>query len=324
MFFRKKFEKQEKFEKELYKAISKKLQQIEDVIEKEDKLFLYNQIKSSYINYFRVLLTDTGMLTEVEILEKLRSFNIGTDILSKIRKLFNFFIKVDYNNQEFKKEDLYGFLEDTKHVVEQIYTQKEADILSKEEKMSKKDKEKIEKSFVKSIDKIKKNYNAKKEILKEDVIKATEYYNILPSKIKEKYLKDFHYFCSHLPYLLQLIKEANEAGKRNQKELHQVIVKINKVFLKLDDHEQEDASSLFLKALDSEEENLNIGIMIGYNQIHQKNFEKATRIYKRMLEHYKKLNSDKKAYYKSVLMRYLQHLKNATVSKEEKIPISLR
>ncbi|MBR9676842.1 hypothetical protein GOV04_01770 [Candidatus Woesearchaeota archaeon] len=300
----------EKQETQIFNDMIAKIDKLTNNVEVVEKKIVYQELKKAIIEYFTRLLKTADSMTEQELVEKFGTLNVKSDTIDKAQRLFAYMLNIDYNNASYQKEDLYHLLEEMHQVIEQIYIQTKASTLSKEEKLAKAKQPLIIKKFQGVLAKIKKSYKTKNVISRELTIKATEYYNLLSQENKKKYESDFHYYCTNLPYILELLQKAKEM-KENQEELHQLIAKINKVFLKIPSEEQEGLSWQILKAIDSSEQKLNAYLMLGYNYIHSKKFNDARELYAEMIKYYNNLEEKKKKYYYNLLTRFLEHYTKA-------------
>lgn len=306
----KKLRKEERFEDKLTKSTLIEIENTFQHIEVNKKDYAYTILKNVFENYIKELFRIKNNITQDEILIKLKTFNIDSGTIKKTKFIIDFITSIEYNNIPYSKEEIYQLTEALKEVVEEIYTERIAHLMLNKENLSSLKKDVIEKKYLKNFAKLKNYYYKNKLISQKHIIKTTEYFEALPSNIKDKYSKDFHYYCRNLPYLLDLLHIAENSGDKHQDELHQIISKINKLFLKLDENEKKELYPRIINVINSDEQKLNMYLMMGYSYLHKKEIKKSLSIFQIINKHFDRMDNSKKSYYENVLNRFLQHIKN--------------
>lgn len=309
MFTKLKYKKLERYEKKLAKETKQKLLSLSTKLETNiSKEIIYNDAKLEFYSYLKKLFLTNNVLAKNDAIDALKTFNVTADIIKRVNALFDFIEKIDYNNHDYTKEEIFEFMEDFFETSNLIYIQKTAHLLSKEDKISGLKYKIIKLKYLSQIKKIKNNFNNNIKIETNDIVKATEYYEILKGDDKEKLAKQYHAYCINIPYIYELIEYGNTIKKDDFAQLHQIISKINKLILKLDD-EKEKIYPLLLEMIDNDEEKLNLNLMIGYESIHKKDIKQAIKVYSLISTHFKNLDDSKKIFYKGIIVRYLANIK---------------
>lgn len=284
-------------------------------IEQRDKIIIYKEIKMIFIEYLKELIRTDKNLSENEIIHQISNINITSEIIEKTRKIINYIIHIEYNKLDYEKEALYKMISEIKFIIEQIYIQTKSDTLSKEEMLSGKDDKFIRTKLQKILDKIKNEYKQKWKINEDDIIKATEYYNRLKVHEKEEFSKEYHYLCRNLPQLIENIKNAKNSKNNSYDDYHQSISKINKILFKLEKEEKNEILPKILEVLDSNEEKININIMLAYSCLNSGKIKEAEGYYKTIYSIYSTFDKDKKNYYTGVINRFLNNMKKHSTKK---------
>lgn len=301
MIFSKRNENNYTYEEALFVEAKKIIGDIRNNIEAQTKENSYQRIKFCFTNYLKTILKENNILTEQETLHKLKTFNIDKTAIQLTENLLEYIIHIEYNHMHYSKEDLYKFLNEMENAVEEINYQRKAYHKSINENIPKINKNKIVSLFEKKIDELKKRFQKKGDLPEDLIINITEYYNYLPNEEKQKYSKDYHYYCKIMPELIELLLILEKTNAEFEK--HQIIIGINKLFSKLDHTEREKIYPKISNFVKPNEQKFNLLLMFVYSHITNKDSKKAIEVYTEISKIYEGLDNNKKKYYHPIFLR---------------------
>ena len=152
--------------------------------------------------------------------------------------------------------------------------------------------------FINSVEKLKKYQKYDIDL----IIKINDHYDKMRKKDREKYSVPFLYYSNHYPRLYELIDRLKNAS--NQEEKHNILLQLNKLYFKLKDKHKVEMSDKLKQIINSDEEKLNVYLMLGYNLIHEKDKDNLAKMILRIDKVYESLNDPLKTYYKEILERF--------------------
>ena len=303
----KKEKNEQEIEENIYLKFKKELSDIKELIGSKGKEETYQNTRICVMSYLIGILKEKLSLTEQETLFKLKSFNIDKITIDLIESLLKRIIHIEYNNTTYTNEDVYKFIIDSSTAIDEINLQRTAYHQALKDKIQISSKGKIVNKFDSDLKSLKSYYSKKGELRNNLLINLLEYYNYLPTDKKEKFSKDYRYYCKVLPEILSLISNLDTAKEDFEK--HQLAASINKLFAKLDDIQKEEAYPRIINLLISYEQKIDFLMILGYSYISKKKMEKSIGVYKLLAYNFGYLDLGKKKYYQPILVRYLKTIK---------------
>jgi hypothetical protein len=309
--------KNEKNEKEIENSIylkaKKELNDLKQSIGTKSKEETYQNTRASLMTYLISILKEKAFLTEQEMIQKLKNFNIDKKGIEILENLLKRITQIEYNNTNYTNEILYQLIIDSDEAIDEINIQRIAYHQSLIDRIQVNSKEKIISKFESDLKSLKSYYNKKGEIDGNLVITLTEYFNYLPSDKKAQFSRDFHYYCKILPEIISMIKNLENAKEDFEK--HQLSASINKLFARLEDEQKEETYPRIINLIISIEQKIDLLMILGYSYISKKKLEKSLEVYKLLAGNFSGLDNEKKKYYQPILIRYLNAVKQIQKNK---------
>ncbi|MBR9676417.1 hypothetical protein GOV05_05395 [Candidatus Woesearchaeota archaeon] len=303
----------EVFDENYLEGVLNSCDDIYDKIKEDARNESYHSIRNLIFKFFKVVLSESVDLVEEEVIRKLQKYDLKKAPREKISELFEELNSIDYGNEKPKKEKMYFILDAFKEVSKEVF------ISIKEHEKLKVDKKKINskkafEKFKKVLEKLKKQ-KIPDSSTRDLIIRASEYYDLLDDEKKNRYAKDYSYYCFRKPEVFDLLKKLEELKNEGAQEgVHQALVDLNKVYFKLDNTQKNEVFDKIISIVDASEEKLNMYIMMGYNFLHEKKLLELRNIYALIVQSYNELDNNKKNYYYGVLLRFNEFIHKKAVN----------